>query len=144
MMYRNLLPFTLAAVMSLAGCSAESEADSTRDKDGRIVPEETARLLSLGGHLIGDDATAFELAQGCATSLRVTAGAMQALAGQAGSSEMAMIDRAAEIYENRAIASSEGPSEREIRATIARDAERLKDERSEQAQLAIVCLRSLG
>lgn len=142
-MLRNPLPIALAAVMTVTGCSsaADSPAESA---DERIVPAETARMLSLGGHLIGNDETAYELSLGCATSLRVTAQAMQALAGQANSAEIALIGRAADVYEDRAVASSEGPSERQIRAQVARDAQSLKDERSEQAQLAIVCLRSLG
>ncbi len=142
-MLRHPLAFTFAAAVALSGCSADTGAPA-KEADERIVPAETARMLSLGGHLIGNDETAYELSLGCATSLRVTAQAMQALAGQANSAEIALIGRAADAYEKRAIASADGPSQRQVVAKIARDAKDLEDERSEQAQLAIVCLRSLG
>lgn len=145
MIYRSVLQLTLAATVFLAACSAEHPvSDPVLAAGPRLVPEETARMLSLGGHLIGNNATAFELALACGTSLRITARAVHDLSGPGNSSEMAMITRAAEIYEDRAIAASEGPSEHEIRATIARDSERLKHVPSEQVQLAIICLRSLG
>ena len=130
------------AATALAGCS--SEPAPSVDREVEIpTPPGTARLLSLGSHLVDGDESSAELALNCAIALRVTEIAVAPLATSANAEEMELIGRAAKVYTDRAVAAGEGSTGQAIRNDIVRQAKEKTEDKSEQAQLAIVCLRAL-
>ncbi|MXP10897.1 hypothetical protein [Pseudoblastomonas halimionae] len=132
----------MIAATALAGCSSEPAPASDRAEPAS-APAGTARLLSLGSHLVEEGGTSAELAFNCAVALRVTEVAVAPLTTAANADQMELIKRASEIYTRRAVGTEAGRTEREVTTDIARQTRAKMDEKSEQAQLAIVCLRGL-
>lgn len=141
-MLRQSLVFALPLALAVVGCSPDPDPMPERESE-ISAPPGTARLLSLGSHMVDEGQTGAELAVNCAVALRVTEAAVAPMATSANAAEIQLVTRAAQIYTDRAVAAADGRSQREVVAGIARAVKDKANEKNTQAQLAIVCLRSL-
>ena len=143
-MKRPLFVLMLGALV-LAGCaSQESEtADQTAATDD---PPGAALPLSIGGAVVEEGEDAMGAAVNCAAALGLTAERLASMTDNPRSTEIGLI-RQAEEYFATAAEDAEGAGDVEIgsaEAAIARRRGEKADEATEQAQIAIACLRRYG
>ncbi len=124
-----------AAALTLSGCSAEpaprAEADvQSADPAGVALP------LSIGGQVAAEGEDDSVVAINCSAALGLTAERLASMTNDPRSAEIALIRRAERYFAKQAGGS--------VEAAIAQRRSEKSDEATEQAQLAIACLRRFG
>ncbi|MEM9500335.1 MAG: hypothetical protein AAF941_00685 [Pseudomonadota bacterium] len=133
------------ALLTTVACSSADEA-TTADAPENEDPPGAALPLSIGGRAAAEGESVFEISVNCAAALDLTAERLAQMVTNSASDEIALLGRAKNHFEARA--EDAGASDPEIitspAAAIARRRNEKIDETSEQAQLAIACLRQFG
>ncbi|MEM8726322.1 MAG: hypothetical protein AAGE86_12445 [Pseudomonadota bacterium] len=142
-------PFLLVApgLLALASTACSSGSDVTAaDGPESEDPPGSALPLSIGGRASADGESVFEISVNCAAALDLTAERLAQMADNPRSEEIALLGRAEDHFEARAEgAQADDPDIiTSPAAAIARRRNEKADEASEQAQLAIACLRRFG
>ncbi|MDY7096620.1 MAG: hypothetical protein SXU28_00635 [Pseudomonadota bacterium] len=133
------------AALLIAGCSSESPLDANAQV-AEGDPEGAALPLSIGGAVPDTQGGEMEAAVNCAAALGLTAERLATMTDNARSTEIGLI-RQAEDHFIAAAKRAEGSTDIEVgssQAAIARRRGEKADEATEQAQLAIACLRRYG
>lgn len=140
---RRFLALVLAAG-ALGGCSSSGDPDA----DGSDVadPPGAAAPLSIGGRMGDAGDGPYETSINCAVALNITAERLMQMSSSASSNEVKLIARAEEHFKARAEQAQTDDPEitGSTAAAIARQRSEKSDAASEQAQLAIACLRRFG
>ncbi len=115
-------------------------ADEQTDPPGAALP------LSIGGQAAAEGEGLFDISVNCAAALDLTAGRLAQMSSNPRSQEIALLGRAEEHFESRAEEAKATDPEvvGSTTAAIARRRNEKADETTEQAQLAIACLRRFG
>ncbi len=136
-LYRRMFPAIalVAAALTLSGCSSEpaptAEADApSADPAGAALP------LSIGGQVAAEGEDDSVVAINCSAALGLTAERLATMTNDPRSAEIALIRQAERYFAKQA----GGP----VDAAIARRRSEKSNEATEQAQLAIACLRRFG
>ena len=140
------LPVRLGApcLLILAGCSAPSgtqvEAAAPDNPPGAALP------LSLGGRAEAGGDDPFTVAVNCAAALSLTAERLAQMANDPASQEIALLGRAQRHFQSRAENARESSEAGtgSVAAAVGRRREEKAQETTQQAQLAIACLRRFG
>ena len=124
-----------AAALTLSGCSGEpapgAEADvQSADPAGAALP------LSIGGQVAAEGEDDSVVAINCSAALGLTAERLASMTNDPRSAEIALIRRAERYFAKQAGGS--------VEAAIAQRRSEKSDQATEQAQLAIACLRRFG
>ena len=145
---RRILPFCLVGsclALSLSACGStvttpEEVDTAARDPEGAALP------LSIGGRVEAEGDDAMMVAVNCAAALDLTAERLASMTTNPLSNEIAMIGRAESFFIARAerAASADTANTTSAAAAIGRRRSEKADEVTEQAQLAIACLRRFG
>ncbi|MEM8724879.1 MAG: hypothetical protein AAGE86_05070 [Pseudomonadota bacterium] len=131
----------LAASACTPGKDAASEsAAEASDPPGAALP------LSIGGKAAQEGEGLFEIAVNCAAAIDLTAERLAQMSSNPQTREIALLGRAEDHFEARAEDARADASEvvGSVEAAIARRRSEKADETTEQAQLAIACLRRFG
>lgn len=140
----------LIAPMALAGCSSEPSVDGQNAASGTTQlaadPAGAALPLSIGGRVDAETGDAMEGAVNCAAALGLTAERLASMSDNPLSNEIALIGRAQDFFTDQA---SDAAAQSEtaigsVEAAIARRRDEKSAEITQQAQLAIACLRRFG
>ncbi|MEO0462631.1 MAG: hypothetical protein AAF127_05845 [Pseudomonadota bacterium] len=147
----SAVPLRLAAFASLCSLIAAcSGAPDTVDADNAAAiakadPPGAALPLSIGGRVAAEGEDAVNVSVNCAAALEQTAEKLASMTDNPRSAEIAMIRQAEDYFSAEAesdIASAGIPGS--AAAAIARRKGEKADAVTEQAQLAIACLRRYG
>ena len=135
---------TLSLTMTLAACSGET-APRADEREAVSDPPGAAAALSLGGRVSSEGDSEFDVAVNCAAALRITARTLTQMTTGAQSQEIGMINRTADVFEQRAVeqSTSSDASGATTEAAIERRITEETESTGEQAQLAIACLRQM-
>jgi len=109
-------------------------------------PPGAALPLSIGGQAAAEGEGLFDISVNCAAALDLTAERLAQMSSNPRSREIALLGRAEDHFEARADDAKAADSEiaGSTEAAIARRRNEKADETTEQAQLAIACLRRFG
>lgn len=142
----------VAAVLSallVAGCSSDAGYVA-----GEVVPDQTAGAdpqgaalpLSIGGRVDAGDEETPDVAINCAAALAITAERLASMSDNPQSAEIALIGKAEDYFTAEAskAAALDDTAVGSVEATIGRRRVEKASETTEQAQLAIACLRRYG
>lgn len=138
-----LAPCVMA--VGLSACSSGQDA-ATRPGSESNDPPGAALPLSIGGQAAEEGDGLFEIAVNCAAALDQTAERLAQMSSNPQSREIALLGRAEDHFEARAegARSSDPEIVGSTAAAIARRRNEKADDTTEQAQLAIACLRRFG
>ncbi|KPP95489.1 hypothetical protein [Erythrobacter sp. HL-111] len=139
---RSGLP-ALCAALALAACGGEGAPTPGAKADGPADPPGAALPLSIGNAAPEQGDDAFAAAVNCAAALDLTAERLAQMSAGGASREIDLIGRASDFF----TAEAERAGANEVTSPAAAIARRKRDkagETTEQAQLAIVCLRRFG
>jgi len=135
-----------AAFLAFAACSQAPVADASswplRDDQASNDPAGAALPLSIGGQIQAEGDDALSTAVHCAAALGLTARRLSSVTDNPLSAEIALIGRAEKFFVARANEASLETSS--VADAVARRREEKASEITEQAQLAIACLRRFG
>lgn len=133
------------ALLATAACSQADDAVSA-DAPESDDPPRAALPLSIGGRAAAEGESVFEISVNCAAALDLTAERLAQMVTNPASDEIALLGRAEDHFEARAEDASANDPEiiTSPTAAIARRRNEKIDQTSEQAQLAIACLRRFG
>ncbi len=141
---RTFLVFSVvllgASACSSGGSSPEAPSASESDPPGAALP------LSIGGQAAAEGEGLFEISVNCAAALDLTAERLAQMSSNPRSREIALLGRAEDHFEARADDARAQDSDviGSTEAAIARRRSEKAEETTEQAQLAIACLRRFG
>ena len=112
----------------------------------QIDPPGAALPLSIGGQAAAEGEGLFDISVNCAAALDLTAERLAQMSSNPRSQEIALLGRAEDHFEARAEDAKAADAEiiGSTTAAIARRRNEKADETTEQAQLAIACLRRFG
>lgn len=135
----------LALPLALGACSAADEGSQDSAADSADPPG-TAQALSIGRQVVAEGEGAFEISVNCAAAIGLTAEKLAQMTSNPRSRELAIMARAEDFFEaqaKEAQAELEGSASSPA-AAIARRRSENADSTTEQAQLAMSCLRQFG
>jgi len=134
------------AFLALAACSKPPVTDASgwppRDDQASNDPPGAALPLSIGGQIKAEGGGALSTAVHCAAALGLTAQRLSSVTDNPLSAEIALMGRAEEFFIARA--NEAALQTRSVSDAVARRREEKASEITEQAQLAIACLRRFG
>ncbi len=135
----------VVAALMVAGCSADPVPAAVPDAPSSD-PAGAALPLSIGGQVAEQGDDAMTVAVNCSAALGLTAERLASMTNDPRSSEIALIRRAEGYFadEAEAAASAGDGAAGSTGAVIARRRSEKSNEATEQAQLAIACLRRFG
>lgn len=138
------------AILALCACSQEPAGDPAAtlalEPATQPDPEGAALPLSIGGRVEAEEGDDRSAAVNCAAALGITAQRLATVTTNPLSNEIALINRAQDFFIKRAgeaDANGDG-SAGSVEAAVARRQEEKAAEVTQQAQLAIACLRRFG
>jgi len=150
---RSLMAAVLSAML-VAGCSSDAPSESgtaaanqgAPDRVSGGDPEGAALPLSIGGRVEAGDNDMQEVAVNCAAALGITAERLASMSDNPQSAEIVLIGKAEDFFtaEASAAAALDDTAVGSVEAEIARRRVEKSSETTEQAQLAIACLRRYG
>ncbi len=135
----------LVAALLVAGCSSEPAPMEAQDAPSGD-PAGAALPLSIGGQVEAEGDDAMAVAVNCSAALGLTAERLASMTNDPRSEEIALIRRSERYFADEAektARSGEGAAG-SVDAAIARRRNEKSGEATEQAQLAIACLRRFG
>ncbi|QUL37316.1 hypothetical protein [Erythrobacter sp. JK5] len=134
-----LIALAMTACSSGGGGAAVPEPEAS-DPPGAALP------LSIGGQAAAEGEGTFEIAVNCAAALDLTAERLAQMSANPQSREIALLGRAEDHFETRAQAAQAADPDIIVSpaAAIARRRTEKAESTTEQAQLAIACLRRFG
>lgn len=137
-----VLPIVLFGVAACSSGGSSTEAPTAAESD----PPGAALPLSIGGQAAAEGEGLFEIAVNCAAALDLTAERLAQMSSNPRSREIALLGRAEDHFEARAEDARAEDSDvvGSTEAAIARRRNEKVEETTEQAQLAIACLRRFG
>ncbi|MDJ0643317.1 MAG: hypothetical protein QNJ15_10895 [Erythrobacter sp.] len=144
---RALLSLAVGAIaVGLSGCSGGDDARASESSIAADDPPGAALPLSIGGQAAEEGDGQFQIAVNCAAALDQTAERLAQMSSNPQSREIALLERAEDHFEVRAEEARSNDSEivGSTAAAIARRRNEKADATTEQAQLAIACLRRFG
>ncbi|MEM7689159.1 MAG: hypothetical protein AAF291_09065 [Pseudomonadota bacterium] len=140
----------MMTVCALGACSPEPAGDPVTslalESAEANDPEGAALPLSIGGRVEAEEGDDRSAAVNCAAALGITAQRLATVTSNPLSNEIALINRAQDFFIARAgevAASGDGPIG-SVEAAVARRQQEKAAEVTQQAQLAIACLRRFG
>ncbi|MDJ0978425.1 MAG: hypothetical protein QNI87_07800 [Erythrobacter sp.] len=140
-----------AALLLLSGCSRNTEADGMNaavagQASDSVDPPGAALPLSIGGRVEADADGGFDAAINCAAALNITARRLASVTDNPLSEEIALIVKAQRYFTAEAseAAAADDSLVGSVEAVIASRREAKSAEITQQAQLAIACLRRFG
>ena len=134
-----------ASLLALGACSAADESSQETAPESADPPG-TAQALSIGRQVTTEGDGAFEISVNCAAAIGLTAEKLAQMTSNPRSRELAIMAQAQDHFEARAQAAqaeAEGNTTSPA-AAIARRRSENADSTTEQAQLAMSCLRQYG
>ena len=136
------LSIMLLGVSACSSGGSSPETPSTEESD----PRGSALPLSIGGQAAAEGEGLFEISVNCAAALDLTAERLAQMSSNPRSREIALLGRAEDHFEARAEDAREQDTDviGSTEAAIARRRNEKLDDTTEQAQLAIACLRRFG
>lgn len=136
----------LAAAAALSACGSQAPDRGVSAGPDAADPPGAALPLSIGNAARDDGADAFAAAVNCAAALEITRERLVQMSTQRVSREIDLIGRAKDYFEAQAEEAAETGSDgmTSPQAAIARRKREKQDETTQQAQLAISCLRGFG
>lgn len=129
----------------LGGCS-DGPAPMAQSDDAKADPPGAALPLSIGGQVQAEGGDTRDVAINCAVALGITAERLATMSSNPRSAEILLIGQARDYFasQSNAETAADENAAGSAEAAIARRRSEKSNETTEQAQLAIACLRRYG